>query len=319
MTPSQASAQAIDRERTRLEERALRTARPVLLATQLEMTNALLGKGIHSPYDVAARMVINLTPPLGEELLGTALTARLRALTVAQAAIEDVQPSGSGGLIGRGGGGGGSRLLRGIGGPGGGRRPQSINELAQRFVNRRLNLNHEEVDRLTDGYGRTAARVAGDLGNRALQAAEKASAELVGKPLTTQSAVRIIRARLDAAGLTVRNPYAVETVYRTTVQTAYAAGRAQANDDPAVKEILWGYEFSAVMDDRTTEICQSLDGMRLPVDDPEWEGREPPCHFGCRSTRIEVFKGDKLAVATDVPDIRAMEGFGLNWGRIFAA
>lgn len=46
-------------------------------------------------------------------------------------------------------------------------------------------------------------------------------------------------------------------------------------------------EVSAVMDERTTLICQMLNGTIWRIDDPEL--RRPPYHFGCRTRLIAYF------------------------------
>jgi uncharacterized protein with gpF-like domain len=48
-----------------------------------------------------------------------------------------------------------------------------------------------------------------------------------------------------------------------------------------------GYEYSAVMDDRTSDICADLDGKFFSVQDAN--SVQPPLHFNCRSQFIPVF------------------------------
>lgn len=48
-----------------------------------------------------------------------------------------------------------------------------------------------------------------------------------------------------------------------------------------------GYlQFVAVLDSRTTEICESLDGTLLRADDPFWDENSPPLHSNCRSRLV---------------------------------
>src|SRR5262249_26336677 len=56
----------------------------------------------------------------------------------------------------------------------------------------------------------------------------------------------------------------IETVFRTQTQIAYSAGRWQADQDPAVQEILWGYEYVTVGDDRVRPEHAELEGTVLP-------------------------------------------------------
>ncbi len=44
--------------------------------------------------------------------------------------------------------------------------------------------------------------------------------------------------------------------------------------------------FTAVLDNRTTEICRSLDGTMLSKDNDFWKTHSPPLHANCRSTLV---------------------------------
>jgi uncharacterized protein with gpF-like domain len=62
--------------------------------------------------------------------------------------------------------------------------------------------------------------------------------------------------------------------------------------------------FSAIMDDRTSDICADLDESVYRSDDPVWNSITPPMHFNCRSTLIAVSE-DELAEsgASKPPDL----------------
>lgn len=54
------------------------------------------------------------------------------------------------------------------------------------------------------------------------------------------------------------------------------------------------FQYSAVMDDRTTAHCSSLDGLTVTANDPKYDEYMPPQHPNCRSVWIAVgedFKG----------------------------
>lgn len=103
-------------------------------------------------------------------------------------------------------------------------------------------------------------------------------------------------------------------VAQNALQSSYNAGRwAQATRGLAPK--LFPYlQFIAIRDDRTTTICRALDGTILPVDDPRWQRRAPPCHHGCRSTVSSKRAKwvDEQGGPTEGPiDATADEGWGL--------
>ena len=77
----------------------------------------------------------------------------------------------------------------------------------------------------------------------------------------------------------------IESIARTEITRADTLGRLtsmKANDD------VIGVEFSAIMDDRTTEICSSRHGLVMRLDDPRLPENTPPLHVNCRSLLISL-------------------------------
>lgn len=188
---------------------------------------------------------------------------------------------------------------------------------AMAFFEKRLDADSLVIDRLRDQYTREAQDVLGLLGGEVDLAIDRVTAEVAQQNLPTRSAVQSMREALDKIGITNTSTHLIETTVRTQTQIAYSAGRMNANDDPAIREILWGYEYAAVGDSRTTDLCTALDGMRRPQNDAAWDSLVPPNHYNCRSSLIEIFNDDSLASATPVPNVQAMPGFDFNAGKLF--
>ena len=77
----------------------------------------------------------------------------------------------------------------------------------------------------------------------------------------------------------------IESIARTEITRADTLGRLtamKANDD------VIGVEFSAIMDDRTTDICASRHGLVMRLDDPRLPENTPPCHVNCRSLLLSL-------------------------------
>ena len=49
-----------------------------------------------------------------------------------------------------------------------------------------------------------------------------------------------------------------------------------------------GFEYSAIIDGRQTDVCKFLDEKILRTDSQELNGLTPPNHFNCRSTLIPI-------------------------------
>ena len=72
------------------------------------------------------------------------------------------------------------------------------------------------------------------------------------------------------------------------------------------------WQYDAVLDDRTTDLCRSLNGLVMPAQDPRWYSRMPPLHSGCRSS-IRAVGADALRSAeyTSPPfESQALPGWG---------
>jgi len=117
-----------------------------------------------------------------------------------------------------------------------------------------------------------------------------------------------VREAMNKAGVGVKSPWILETQVRTQTQLAYSAGRLAANEAEEIQDILWGYEYVTVGDDRVRPGHAALDGMRLPKDHPRWAEVMPPNGWNCRCTVIEIFKGDELATTKNVPKRVEVDG-----------
>ena len=77
----------------------------------------------------------------------------------------------------------------------------------------------------------------------------------------------------------------IEAIARTEITRADSMGRLismKANDD------VIGVEFSAIMDDRTTEMCIARNGLVMRLDDPRLPENTPPLHVNCRSLLVSL-------------------------------
>ncbi len=77
----------------------------------------------------------------------------------------------------------------------------------------------------------------------------------------------------------------VEAIARTEVTRADSMGRLidmKSNPD------VLGVEFSAVLDDRTTDMCQARHGLVMRMDDPRLPYNTPPIHVACRSILLSA-------------------------------
>lgn len=118
---------------------------------------------------------------------------------------------------------------------------------------------------------------------------------------------------VDALGAsTVKNANArIETAIRTTSFEAINEARYSFFSDPALDGFVEALEYSAILDDRTTEICSQLNGETFGIDSDVWSTFRPPNHFNCRSLLIPVTIRDTWTQSGE-PSVMPQKGFGFS-------
>jgi len=168
-------------------------------------------------------------------------------------------------------------------------------------LQRAANLSGPDLDALRARY----EVVAKESSEEAIKAAQEImgakAREIAASGIGTKDGVRVLREAMDSAGLGVQKSHLLETVYRTEFQTAYSGARLQADEDPAIQEILWGYEYVTVGDDRVRPTHAALDGTRFEKDDPQWQKLAPPNGWGCRCSFVKIFKDDTALASPNPP------------------
>lgn len=207
---------------------------------------------------------------------------------------------------------------------------------AIQFLADRLNVSPDRLDALRRVYGSEAIRVLKNTASTITDTMQDAMPK-AWQELHTQTTVRdvarqgmhvregtkAIRQALATAGVTPNNSYTVENLFRTQIQMAYGAGRWQADQDEAVQEILWGYKYVTVGDDRVRPEHVALDGTTLPKDDPFWRSSWPPNGYSCRCSTIPIFDERKPIRPPPVAEIDGRQivpgpdkGFRFNPGEM---
>jgi len=112
-------------------------------------------------------------------------------------------------------------------------------------------------------------------------------------PLTGQ----MVNAQLGSA-------WRLETIFRTNMQTAYAAGQWKQIQDQAISAPFLMYD--SVDDFRTREQHKAWDGKVLPVSSSWWKTHYPPNGFNCRCNVIQLDSEDLRSMGitplSDPPD-----------------
>ena len=109
----------------------------------------------------------------------------------------------------------------------------------------------------------------------------------------------------------VADPWLLQTIVRTNESEMFNMGRMAEFNNPDLDGFVQAYEYSAVMDDRTTEFCSEHDGQCLEAGDDRVD-EFPPAHYNCRSIWAPVFRGEDYDNNWD-DSIKPMDGFAVKW------
>lgn len=177
------------------------------------------------------------------------------------------------------------------------------------------------IDKLQKQYKTQALKVLNEASQEVEEELEQTFKELLAEGVTVAEAVRRLGAKFDDLGLSPKKPHQLETIFRTQLQMSFAAGRYQAEQNPDIDEILWGYKYVTTGDDRVREEHERLDGITLPKDDPFWDRFYPPNGWNCRCQAIPIFETREI-VPPPGPDsegkrVAPDRGFDFNPGKVF--
>lgn len=198
------------------------------------------------------------------------------------------------------------------------------------FAKRRLDLSDAQIAEIAARYDAEAARAVRGVSGKMDRAIKQTVVVIADQGLTRRDGVPLIRKAFKRAGVVgvTRGGVAIaaplfETLFRTNIAVAYSAGRWETAQDPAVQNILWGWEYFTVGDDRVRDEHILLNGVRLPKEDPRWSRIWPPNAWNCRCTTIEIFepvraKEPRSKIIDGVRvDPEPDAGFAFNPGQIF--
>lgn len=151
------------------------------------------------------------------------------------------------------------------------------------------------------GNDKLVEKLAADMENAAAQAVTQAAAKRGGSITQTGVAEAV-----GAAGASIDRIIEQAAQLRTlTLTGALNLGRASIFE--RFPELIYGFQFSAILDDKTTDTCLSLDGRVVAAGSPDFYTYAPPRHYNCRSIWVEIlneeeFKPEFDDIPASVPD-----------------
>lgn len=144
-----------------------------------------------------------------------------------------------------------------------------------------------------------------DLGNRMQDTAKLTSAEFIqknGGSISQVGSAAVVAAVAESLDKTVSK--ARSTLNTVGVTGAVNLGRSTIFE--RFPERVFAFQYSAIIDDRTTNFCLSMDGRVVKPGSTEFVDLSPPNHFNCRSIWVEIlvdetFKPKVTPIPSSIP------------------
>lgn len=195
---------------------------------------------------------------------------------------------------------------------------------ALRFLKQKLLLDPAASLALEKRYESRAITFATTYGAKVSNKLQSTLLDLQSRGAHVKEGVSAMRDAFDSLGMTSTSDHLLETLFRTSTQMAYSAGKVAALNDPDVRDIHWGYKYVTVGDARVRFRHVPLEGVTLPKSDPFWQTSMPPNGWNCRCQAIPLFNERKVQPPPGKATVEGVEvqpgpdrGFAFNPGRIF--
>jgi len=167
----------------------------------------------------------------------------------------------------------------------------SLYDSAIKISKRNLGLTATQIENIKRAYSMRVARTVGLLHESIDRRIPQIIQQVTEQSLSTRQAVKEIANRLESIGMSDTNPAVIETLFRTQTQLSYSAASWQSvRDDSDIDDILWGFKYVTVGDERVRPEHIALEGTTLPKDHEFWLTNYPPNGWNCRCKAIAIFQ-----------------------------
>ena len=178
------------------------------------------------------------------------------------------------------------------------------------FAEARGLVDDEGVSDLLGRY-RTRGIEASELAVRTVQQrTAKQITRFVSNGGTLRGFVAAVEADGKQLGIGPRDHAYIENVFRTSVQTAYGAGRLEGLRDEVVVDALPARIYRTVGDDRVRDDHAALEGMTWDArETDEWSNVAPPNGYQCRCSMVSG-TADEIGAPPQIPSDITIDFFG---------
>lgn len=138
------------------------------------------------------------------------------------------------------------------------------------------------------GNDKVVEKLAADMEHAAATAVTQVAAKRGGS-ITSTGVAEAVGAANESIDKVIEASAELRTL---TLTGALNMGRAAIFE--RFPELIYGFQFSAILDDRTTDTCLSLDGRVVKAGSPDFYTYSPPRHYNCRSIWVEILNDEEF-------------------------
>ena len=172
-----------------------------------------------------------------------------------------------------------------------------------------FNLTDDAVNQQRKKMANRVFDIMHSTGSYADEKITKAVSESITRQEHVSGAIKRMEEAFKKSGIHPQAEHKLETIFRTQTQMAYSGGRWSEDVDD---EMVWGFKYVTVGDDRVRDNHWAMDGVVLPKNDRRWRTMFPPNGYNCRCQAIELFREREIVEPASgaIPD----PGFDFNPG-----
>jgi len=174
-----------------------------------------------------------------------------------------------------------------------------------REMRAKLAMTPADWAELEEKYGKQTRDLMGVFTSETGEQIDDAINLAIREQASARDGIRIMQETLTGVSGVPKAAHVAEAIFRTQSSLAYSSGQWAQLQDEAIQEILWGYKYVTVGDNRVRDEHEAWEGVTLPKSDPWWDTHWPPNGWNCRCDVIEIYEPRevKTAPATFVPSV----------------
>lgn len=180
---------------------------------------------------------------------------------------------------------------------------------------RRKVLSKREFDALVAEHKAAAWTIAGDHDDYTREQVKASLTKAIEEGTNRDVWIKSASDMFKAMGVTGLGLHHLETVFETSVFSAYQHGRYRQQTTPAMMAMRPVWRYRTIGDSHVRESHRAMDGFTARADDPIWSTWYPPNGYRCRC-RVEALADGEAPLSDEAPSVQPDKGWDRAPGQL---